>query len=357
MTDVITKPSPIATAPRVVTEIEPRYEAAKLIKKYADGLAQLAGMHGSAAVQWIAEAIDAADRFYIANRGKSVIAESVVRSIKNGAGLGLSFNHTLGQLYLVPFKNGELSRKWNQDAYEAQLIVGYQGYEALAYGLGWLDTLFVEVVTEEELRQDRFDWWVDEGGPHLKHRPMLGRSVPRGIKEAQTEVALAYVSYRTKSGALGCAVADKGRIARAVNHRSDMWKFDFPAGAKKTAIREAAKHWPKSRLMGGALYLDDMAEIESSQADITATQIDFQSESTQRIVTGPRPGEVAGLSDDDADESPAFKAFEYRIQTSGEKFADLLAAVEAAVEAGDIDERQGGVLTKQINTLAKEVPY
>lgn len=352
----ITKPSPMAKSPRVITEIEPRFEAGKLIRQYADGLVQLAGVHGTAATQWIAEAIDAADRFYLANRGKTVIPESIVRCIKNGAGLNLSFNHTLGQLYLVPFKNGEFTKRNNRDTYEAQLVVGYQGYEALAYGTGWLDTLYVECVTETELQQDRFEWWIDEAGPHIRHRPMLGRSLPRSSKDAQVEIALAYVSYRTKTGNVGCAVADKARIGRAVNLRSDMWKWDYPAGAKKTAIREAAKHWPKTRLMGGALYLDDMAEIDQSQSDITATRV--EAEPAPRVASGPSPGEVAGLGEDDADQSPAFKALEYRIEGGGDDtYPALRAAVKEAVYHEQITETQGKSLRAAIDRYADEVPY
>jgi recombination protein RecT len=104
-------------------------------------------------------------------------AQSFLQSVIKGAELGLEFGGTTQQGFLVPYKNGFLSKKSGHDVYECQFIPGYRGFVELAYRSGNVTFIEVQLVYQN----DAFDYGYNYGtgaSPFLKHKPLL--SGPRG---------------------------------------------------------------------------------------------------------------------------------------------------------------------------------
>lgn len=53
--------------------------------------------------------------------------ETVLLGVLSACQLGLSLNRNLGHAYLVPFKNGYLTKRMERDVYEALFLIGYKG--------------------------------------------------------------------------------------------------------------------------------------------------------------------------------------------------------------------------------------
>ncbi len=99
-------------------------------------------------------------------------AQSFLQSVIKGAELGLEFGGTTQQGFLVPYKNGFLSKKMNRDVYECQFIPGYRGFIELAYRAGNVNFIDVQLVYEK----DDFDYGFDYGtgkSPFIHHKPNL----------------------------------------------------------------------------------------------------------------------------------------------------------------------------------------
>ena len=94
---------------------------------------------------------------------------SFVQAVIKATELGLEFGGSTGQGYLVPYKNGYLSRQMNRDVYEAQFIPGYRGFIELAYRSGNVLSIDVQLVYEK----DEFDYGLGDK-PFVRHKPCLG---------------------------------------------------------------------------------------------------------------------------------------------------------------------------------------
>jgi recombination protein RecT len=99
---------------------------------------------------------------------------------------------------------------------------------------------------------DEFDYWIDEEGAHLKHRPKLDRS---------GDITYAYAIARTKDGGRYVEVMTKAEIeqVRQVSKAKDSgpWKSWFGEMAKKTVIRRLAKRLPMSTDLENLIRADD----------------------------------------------------------------------------------------------------
>ena len=94
---------------------------------------------------------------------------------------------------------------------------------------------------------DQFDYWIDDTGEHLSHRPRLDG--PRG------DFQLVYALAKTKDGGRYCEVMTKEQIDKvmAVSRAKDSkgnaigpWKDWYPEQACKTVIRRLSKRLPMS---------------------------------------------------------------------------------------------------------------
>lgn len=125
------------------------------------------------------------------------------------------------------------------------------GLLKLARQSGEIAAVAANVVREGE----EFDYWVDETGEHLIHRPDF-------LATAPGDITAVYAMARTKDGEAiiqVMSVADVERVrsvSRAAN--SGPWKEWWDQMAIKTAIRRLFKRLPKSTdAFGRAVHRDD----------------------------------------------------------------------------------------------------
>lgn len=164
--------------------------------------------------------------------------QSLVRSVAEAAQLGFSVDSSLGHAYLVPYKGA------------AKMIVGYRGFEQLAYRSGLVKRIHADVV----FQFDEFEY-VEGSETVFRHRrPALGE--PRG------EVVGAYATATLDPNVAPLiAVLDLEEL-HARRSKSASWKrkpVDSPwttdpvAMYRKTAIRALASRLPVERLQSVAL--------------------------------------------------------------------------------------------------------
>jgi recombination protein RecT len=178
--------------------------------------------------------------------------ESIFQGIMDSASLGLDVGGLLGHAYLVPFKNNKLG------AYEAQLVIGYQGYISLARRSGEVLSVKAEVVYEK----DKFE--IDLASGDLpKHIPHLDgdRGKPK----------LVYCAARFRDGGAHCemmTMSDVEKI-RMKSRAKDSGPWANPETylemAKKTVVRRARKYWPLS--IDTASELAKAVEVEDRVED------------------------------------------------------------------------------------------
>lgn len=180
---------------------------------------------------------------------------SVVKAVFNAATLGLMFGSTRGHAYLVPFN------KKGSDVKLVNLIVGYRGYIELAYRSHFLKDVDTEVILKDEIFRHR----MTENGRRIRHDLPIGRAADKG----GANLIGAYCLYHTRQGGYGISVVTKSEID-AVKKDSDTWRYSFPAMARKTAIRRAAKNWSLTEQLSAAIHLDDIADSGGEQPLLTA---------------------------------------------------------------------------------------
>lgn len=174
---------------------------------------------------------------------------SLVGCIIQAAGLGLEIDSTLGHAYMVPFRNHK-----NGNRREAQLIVGYKGFLALAHRSGKVSHFSAHVVH----KNDAFKF---ANGSHafLEHIPTL---------DDPGEPIAVYAVIRTIDGAHDHEVIGWRKILecqKKYGTRGGPWTTHLEEMARKTAIRALAKRAPLSAEIGAAAGLDSMAEADQPQ--------------------------------------------------------------------------------------------
>ncbi len=160
--------------------------------------------------------------------------ESLVGAVMQASILGFKPVAALGECYFVPYRNNKNGKT------EVQFQIGYKGYLSLARQSGEILTVFAEVVREG----DTFDYELGLH-PKLTHKPRLDNS------EALVSHVYAVVHYKT--GGYNFVILSHSEVEkyrrRSQSQRdglSGAWKTDYPAMAKKTAIRRLVPYLPVS---------------------------------------------------------------------------------------------------------------
>lgn len=173
---------------------------------------------------------------------------SILKALTDLAALGLEPGTGPTALaYLVPYRNGS---QW-----EAQPMIGYRGYLALARRSGLFQDIHATVVHAK----DTFEIHLGSQ-PYVRHLPYLGSDDPG-------EIIGAYCVTRLVGGGEQIDFMRRGEIERIRDKHSKSarsgnspWATDFAAMAVKTIVRRAAKHWPLSAEIRDAVALDTVAE-------------------------------------------------------------------------------------------------
>lgn len=174
---------------------------------------------------------------------------TVVVGILRATEMGLEVASGFGHAYLVPFKNDKHRR------YEAQLIVGYQGYIELALRTGKID----DVNSIPVFKDDEFDY--QEGTePRVLHRPNLDGDRSNGaLIRVYSRVHLRTGFFRTH---MMTAAQVKAAKQSSQSGRKDFgpWKDHFLEMARKTPVRADAKYWPKTRELAKAIETEEIGD-------------------------------------------------------------------------------------------------
>lgn len=207
---------------------------------------------------------------------------SIVRSVMQGAELGLVPGSALNHAYLVPFKNG--------NTWDAQLIISAQGLTELMYRSGLVAFVTAEVVYQGDIFE--YELGLD---PKLRHVPTDETIDPELITHAYMVVGL-------KDGSRVFRVMTRKGIDR-IKERSPSarqgfspWKSDYAEMARKTVIKNGSKYVPKSIEVARAIALDTAQEtgdwsgidfdLEDSTPALESTASPTVDRVTQKVLEG-----------------------------------------------------------------------
>ena len=163
--------------------------------------------------------------------------------------LALEPNTSLGQAYLIPYKNhGQM---------ECQFQIGYRGLLDLAYRNERMQSIEAHTVYENDVFS--FEYGLQ---PKLKHIPTMNE---RG------EIIAFYAVFRLDNGGYQFEVMSKSDIERYAStyskaYASDYspWKNAFEQMAKKVAIKKVLKYAPIKADFRKALSMDESIKTELS---------------------------------------------------------------------------------------------
>ena len=184
---------------------------------------------------------------------------SFLAALMNAAQLGLEPNTSLGQAYLIPYKN--------KGVLECQFQIGYKGMIDLVYRNEMVQTIQAHCV----YKNDKFSYELGLE-PKLNHVPAF---------EDRGELIAVYAMFRLQNGGFGFEVMSRGdvdayarRYSQAVDSSYSPWKSNYEEMAKKTVIKRVLKYAPLKTEFARAMSVDnaiqneisiDMSEIQNQQ--------------------------------------------------------------------------------------------
>jgi recombination protein RecT len=192
--------------------------------------------------------------------------ESFMGCVLTSAQLGLEVNTPMQHAWLIPRKNGALSRAQNKEVIECKLIVGYQGMIELSMRSGRIAGINAQVVREG-------DFFEYELGltPKLVHRH--GPSADREEKPITHAYAVARIKDAEPVFEVLSAAQLQARAGRSSAGGSGPWTTDIEAMCRKTAARALWKWIPKSAEMATADYVETAAETGKPQTSAFGAEV------------------------------------------------------------------------------------
>lgn len=181
--------------------------------------------------------------------------DSIIKSVFNGAVVGLLLGQALGHAYLVGYTR---HRGQKGEYVEVQFMPGYKGMLDLAFANDFL----VQCDPEFVLNGEEIDRGHTEQGPYVKHRIPIPRDKP-----TRENIIGVYCTYATKAGGKGVVYVEREEL-KQIDTGRNVWKTNYPAMSLKTAVRRAAKRWRLTRQMAYAVALDEQAEREEPQTSL-----------------------------------------------------------------------------------------
>lgn len=178
---------------------------------------------------------------------------SFLSALMNAAQLGLEPNTSLGQAYLIPYKN--------KGVYEVQFQIGYKGLLDLAYRSPQLQTVQAHCVYENDVFS--YELGLE---PQLVHKPAMDN---RG------ELRCVYAMFRLQNGGFGFEVMSKAAIeahakqySKSYNSSFSPWTTDFESMAKKTVIKKMLKYAPLKTDYVHAMTVDGSTSNDFADIDV-----------------------------------------------------------------------------------------
>lgn len=173
---------------------------------------------------------------------------SILRAAVDASTLGLEIGSTIGQAYLVPFKNNKTGQM------EAHLIVGYQGYIALCNRSGDLMDVDTGIVREGDVCE-----YQRGTTAFLRHRPDM-----KIDPEDQSKWIFAYCIANFTNGGQSITTMTAAEIAKVRKMSrapaGGPWDKWTDQQWNKSVIRRGRKKWPFSVDLQIAAGLENVAE-------------------------------------------------------------------------------------------------
>lgn len=200
---------------------------------------------------------------------------SVLGGLMTCAQLNLRVATPLGHAWLIPFWNGKYEKDANNNwrgHFQAQLIIGYQGFRELAQSSGQIANLVGRIVHEN----DEYDvaYGVED---NLIHKPAKG---PRGVPVAYYSV-VKYTNGGYSFWAMSKEEAAEHRDKYAMAKYFDKdkkrhvitgpWRDNFDAMATKTTFLKLAKWMPKTAVLAQAVAADGTVRVDLSPTEEALT--------------------------------------------------------------------------------------
>lgn len=174
---------------------------------------------------------------------------SFLQCLVKSAEIGLDCGGATGQAYLVPFKNGQLTKSAGYDVYDCTFIPGYQGLTELVYRAKAVNYVDAQVVYEKDFF--KFSLGTE---PSIQFIPNMDGD--RG------EIKCAYAVIRLKDSTYPkIEIMTKDQLLN-IKSRSKAatygpWVSDESEMMRKTVLRRALKYVPKTPQIEQALELDN----------------------------------------------------------------------------------------------------
>ena len=184
---------------------------------------------------------------------------SFLAALMNAAQLGLEPNTSLGQAYLIPYKN--------KGVLECQFQIGYKGMIDLVYRNEMVQTVQAHCVYKND--DFKYELGLD---PKLQHVPAF---------QDRGELVAVYAMFRLQNGGFGFEVMSRGdvdayaaRYSQGIDSSYSPWKSSYEEMAKKTVIKRVLKYAPVKTDFVRAMSVDhaiqneigmDMSEIQNRQ--------------------------------------------------------------------------------------------
>lgn len=184
---------------------------------------------------------------------------SVIKAVCESAKLGLDCSGLLGRGYLVPYKNGRLTKEAKRNVYEAQFMPGYLGLLDLARNSGEV----VDVVARPVFKDEQFQ--ITQGtNESIEHIPSMSEDQDRSRKNLQLVYAVAKFKNGTQHFEY-CTLAEvEEHKKRSRAAGSGPWVTDYLAMALKTVLRKLCKFIPQSPELRQAMEQDNAIDAEYS---------------------------------------------------------------------------------------------
>lgn len=195
---------------------------------------------------------------------------SLLNSFMTASQLGLEIGGTLGEAYLVPYKN------------EATFIVGYRGLINLARRSGHVQSVEAQVVRAGDAFE--YEYGIN---PIFRHKP---GSTSGG------RITHAWALARFKDGGFQIDVMTLDEVEAIRNRsraKSGPWQTDFAEMAKKTVVRRLCKYLPLSPEMADAIDASDRGEF----GDFVDGQVVEQAEKQQEQKRQKKVDRLADMLD------------------------------------------------------------
>lgn len=211
-------------------------------------------------------------------------AMSIVRSVMQGAELGLEAGGLLGEGYLVPFFNKHTKQK------EAQFIPGYRGLVKLARQSGEVASVEARAVFEGDFFE--YEYGFEQKLKHVPAEENPGRVL-----------RFVYVIFRFKEAhwAPYFDVMSRDEV-EAVRKRSQAssgpWDTDYAEMAKKTVVRRGSKMFPlateRAAAFNRAIEIGDLADAGlTTDIEVTGEEV-VDPEDTPQLTRGEKLTETLG---------------------------------------------------------------